>query len=110
MAEGKRITVFFDRTECEFIGLSQDRIDELKLAFPGVNILSELISMKDWLMSPKGKYRAGSMRFITNWLAQAPIAPSAVTPIDSRLQPLVSSYLEELWSKNSHIMALNKAI
>jgi hypothetical protein len=109
VAEGKRITVFFDRNSCEFVGLTDERIDELKQAFPGVNVLGELMTMKDWLLSSKGSKSRGSMQFIVSWLKRAPISPVATSETDSRLQPLVSSYLEELWTKNSHIIAINRA-
>jgi hypothetical protein len=110
VAEGKRITVFFDRNSCEFVGLTSERIDELKQAFPGVNVLGELMTMKDWLLSSKGSKSLGSLQFIMNWLKRAPASsPVATSETDSRLQPLISSYLEELWTKNSHIIAINRA-
>lgn len=110
MAEIKNIAVYFNREEGKFIGLTPEKVNNLIKAYPGVNILVELMKMAEWLLSVKGKDRAGSLAFITNWLNKAPITktPTSETVcIDPSLKPLVSEYLLELWKSHPHILTLN---
>lgn len=112
MAEDKHVPVFFDRNKGEFAGLTPEKINALIKAYPGVNVLAELMKMSEWLLTAKGKARAGSVTFITNWLnkSKVTLTPSSDNVnVDASIKPLVSQYLLELWKDHSHILTLNQA-
>lgn len=110
MAESKNVAIHFDRKEGKFVGLTPEKVANLVKAYPGINVLVELMKMSEWLLSVKGKNRTGSLVFITNWLNKAKptqIPTSETVCIDPTLKPLVSEYLVELWKNHSHLHVLN---
>jgi hypothetical protein len=110
VAKDQRVSVYFDRETCEFVGLTPVKINELMQNFPGINIQIELLCIKEWLQTPAGKDRVGTMLFILNWLkrcqaAQPPTPiPECVNPV---LQPFVTQYLVEMWQNHQSLLQMN---
>jgi len=116
MAKSNRSSVYFDRTLRCFVGIEGAVLEELKKAFPTLNIESELSKMILWLEGPKGKKRVGHIGFIMNWLNNAvPCGqmPSVdkqlelLTDDDSFLSRIILDYLRELWKDKEHLLSFN---
>jgi hypothetical protein len=110
VAKDKHVSVFYDRnTQC-FVGIDATLISKLSETYKGVNIDIELLKMKDWLESPRGKSRKGSLSFVTKWLANAPVSHTQDHAIEapSPLAPVLKGYLQDLWKKNEHLLTLNQ--
>lgn len=110
MAKEKRVSVYFDRETCEFVGLTPQRMNELMQNFPGINIAVELMCMREWLQTPVGADKVGTMLFILNWLkrSKASQEPSPVPDnVDPILLPLVNEYLVGLWQRNKTLLHMN---
>lgn len=110
MAKDKHVSVFYDREAQCFTGVDATLINKLAETFKGVNIEIELLKMKEWLESPRGKNVKGTLAFLTNWLTRAPKSmPSE--PIPERpnaLSPVLREYLQDLWKSNEHLLTLNQ--
>lgn len=114
MSREFRISVYFDRTKREFIGLDAAKLKQLKEAYPHVNVEIELKKMSAWLDSSKGLRRKGEMSFILKWLnnnfSASPPVQKDVNPteVDTPIRPEINKYLEGLWKGREHILELNK--
>jgi hypothetical protein len=111
VTKDNRTPVHFDRELNGFVGLSEDAVQELRKAYPQVDITRELVKMSFWLNSSKGKNHVGTMQFILNWLDRAPstqISQSNETAnVDYSLRLLLDEYLKDLWKGREHILNLN---
>lgn len=119
MAKGKRTSIYFDREANSFVNLKDVELQQLKDTYKGVDVDKELKKMGLWLSSEKGKNRVGSMSFILHWLDnatpsvnQSSYSTSSVdlSPEENQilLNPVFLTYLEDLWKKSEHILALNR--
>jgi len=100
--------VYFDREKLQFVGLSDAHLEELKKAYPQINVDVELKKMGLWLTSSKGQTRKGDIAFILNWLNNAHAKSPESTDIESPLRPEIQKYLKGLWKGREHILELNK--
>lgn len=112
MAKGKRISVYFDRTKGEFVGLDEEQLKKLRESYASLNVDSELKKMSLWLLSVKGARRKGDITFILNWLnntypTQVPFV-EAQTEEDTPIRHEINSYLEGLWKGREHVLEMNK--
>jgi hypothetical protein len=115
MAKSNHSSVYFDRMLHSFVGLEGPVLQELKDAYPTLDVESELRKMKLWLELPKGKRRQGHIGFIINWLNNA--TPSEDIPSvekqleflndDSFLASIVMDYLKDLWKGREHLLNFN---
>ena len=64
MAESKNVAIHFDRKEGKFVGLTPEKVANLVKAYPGINVLVELMKMSEWLLSVKGKNSAVPARML----------------------------------------------
>jgi len=110
VAKEKRTAVYFDRGTSQFVGVDAACMEQLRHIFPGVNIVSELKKMSLWLVSSKGLKSKGTINFITNWLAKAPVTqpPPAEVELDNPLRPHIDTYLKDLWKGKEHLLEMNK--
>lgn len=110
MAKENHTAVYFDRENERFIGLDDARIQQLKDAYPGVNIVVELNKMILWLTSPKGIKRKGELSFIMNWLNNVTPSQSLLPDIEQNnpLRPYLNTYLKDLWIGKEHLLEINK--
>jgi hypothetical protein len=115
MAKSNRSSVYFDRKLRCFVGMDEALLKELKSLYPSVNVDAELLKMKHWIESPKGKLSKGTINFIINWLGKkAPAAdfPSAEKQLeyiqsDTFLVKIIREYLEDLWKGREHLLSFN---
>lgn len=109
VAKEKHTSVYFDREKLQFMGLDDACMKQMKEAYPGVNIASEIKKMQLWLTSPKGRDRKGTISFIMNWLGNCPASSSAPEiEQDTPLRPLLDTYLRDLWKGKEHLLEMNK--
>lgn len=83
---------------------------QLSDTYKGVDVNSELVRMKLWLSSEKGKKRRGNIAFIMNWLNNATpssVAESTCEILDDSLRPIFHEYLQDLWKNREHILEIN---
>ena len=112
VAKGKRISVYFDRTKGEFVGLDEEQLKKLRESYASLNVDSELKKMSVWLLSVKGARRKGDITFILNWLNNT--YPTQVPSIEAQIEedtPIrheINSYLEGLWKGREHVLEMNK--
>lgn len=111
MAKDKPTSILFDRRKHQFSGLDDQKLAEIKQAFPGVDVNSELRKMILWLMSPNGLKRKGDINFVLSWLSRVipKVMPAEDNPeVRTALDPYFDEYLDELWKGREHILALNR--
>jgi hypothetical protein len=106
MAKGKKNLVHFDRQNNCFVGIDPACMEELRKQYPEKDVHMELIKMKNWLLTPKGKDLVGSINFIRNWLSKTFENKPAIE-YDTPLRPLLNDYLKDLWKGREHILELN---
>ena len=83
---------------------------QLSDTYKGVDVNAELLRMKLWLSSEKGKKRRGNIAFIMNWLNNASsssVAESTCEILDDSLRPIFHEYLQDLWKNREHILEIN---
>lgn len=69
--EGKKeeaAAVFFDRSQGEFVNVTDDFLKLIQETFLGINITAEMRKMREWLMRPDNQKRDGNRAFISGWL------------------------------------------
>lgn len=111
MTKKRRELIRFDRKTKSFIGLSEDIINDLSVAFDTVHVPHEIKRMSLWLM--KNTNRQGTYQFIVNWLSRSEnyqllqsVRPNA-PKINNGLTEYYQQYLSELWKGREHILKLN---
>jgi hypothetical protein len=103
-----RRSVHFDREKKQFEGIDSEFIAHLEIAYPGVNVHSELAKMCCWLMSPKGARHKGTSAFIMRWLSNAPKSILDSPRIYANpLAHLYADYDEDLWKDCDYLLELN---
>lgn len=110
MAKDKRSTVYYDRDNRQFMGISESQLNDLKSIYKGVDVEVEIKKMCLWLESPKGKKRKGDIGFILNWLNNTTPTKAMIVSVinaDESLTPMITSYLRELWKGKEHLLLLN---
>lgn len=100
--------ITFDRSTSQFSGLTSEVLKDLYDRFPCVDVDHELNRMCDWLLSDKGKKRAGTLSFIESWLSRAPVSKKRLDEIlPDELKSHLMKYLAELW-KTTNITRINQ--
>lgn len=113
MAKEKHASVFFDRESKKFKGIDIQILKQLEDTYDGIDVNKELNKMGLWLLSDKGKRRAGNIGFILHWLNNATPMPPTVTEKHELMQsksPLglaVREYLLGLWKDKEHLLNFN---
>ncbi len=114
VAKDKSTSVYFDRENLTFVGLTEAHIKKLQETYKSLDVSVELKKMELWLTSSKGKTRKGSIGFILNWLNNASpqgSVPSTSEQLDLNYCPVLGSvmqeYLRDLWKGREHIFELN---
>lgn len=109
MTNAKQIR--FDRDSGTF-SVPSEVLIALSAEFPSVNVRGEILRMEEWLRSPRGQGRRGTLSFVRRWLSNAPRRQSSEydTAPDPQVIPLLNNYLEKLWQSREHIHVLNSVI
>lgn len=102
--------IWYDRATHQFVGLSDDIVEELSSIYLGVNVRRELKKMGLWLL--EHPERKGSLNFISNWLKKTQPDNAYYLKLDleddsSPLNFLLKNYLDELWKTREHIFIIN---
>lgn len=106
-------SIFFDRTTREFVGLTYEIKQELLRVYKEIDLDAELMKMKIWLESSKGKQHKGTIQFISNWLNNSSanarwINRDTLQELDASITNLLNDYLNDLWKNKTHILELNR--
>lgn len=100
--------ISFNRTKGSFEGLTDQVLSDLSSRYSNVDVDRELERMRIWLLSEKGKRRAGTLSFIESWLGRAPETKKIVDEIvPAEIQGYLTQYLIELW-KTTNITKINR--
>lgn len=67
----KTAKIDFDFDERKFAGIEQVDIDGWAEAYPALDVVHELRSMREWLLANPEKRKVRYRRFITNWLKRS---------------------------------------
>ncbi len=100
--------VHFDRKISQFVGVNETLIQDLSKTYPHVNVKSEFMKMRHWLLhTQKGIHRNADMGFICHWLNNVIMEREESTSLETPLGSYIADYLKGLWKNREHVLALN---
>ena len=80
---GKMPLPYTQRVERFFEAIDPTIMDVWKEAYPNINVKTELIKIKAWLISNPNKAKKDFKKFVNNWLSRAMQNPTNVTAATS---------------------------